>query len=282
MESVKAFISCDMEGLPFTVSNEHGGPGKMLYDETRTIMTECMLSVVEELNAAGVKQIVVADAHGPMVNLLPGRMPKGVSLVRGTPRSHSMVAGASGCDFAIFIGSHAKPDTAMATFDHTISSSALRKVKVNGIEMSEFLLNAAYLGEEGVPVVMVAGDKTLLDDDVSESAPWAVGVQLKESLGRYSAISPSMVEIDEQLKEGTKKALLEFKNHRTKLFRLKTPAQVELMFQSSAFADIAGDLPGAKRLDGSRIRFTSPTIGDVLNTIKLLVFASIGVRSATE
>jgi D-amino peptidase len=279
---MKAFISSDMEGLPYTVSNEHNHPGQKLYDETRTIMTDCVIAVVEELKTAGMKRVVVADSHGPMVNLLPGRMPEGVDIVRGTPRSHSMVAGSAGCDFAIFIGYHAKPDTAMATFDHTISSAVLRKLVINGMEMSEFLLNSAYLGEAGIPVVMVAGDKALLDVDVSVHAPWAARVQLKESLGRYSAVSPSMTEVSDLLKGGTRKAVLAFKKHQVKLFKLKTPAEVELAFQSSAFADVAADLPGAKRVGGSVVKFVTPTIAEGLNTIKLLVFAAAGVKAATD
>jgi D-amino peptidase len=279
---VKAFISSDMEGLPYTVSHEHNYPGQKLYDETRIIMTDCVVAVVEELKAAGVKRVVVADSHGPMVNLLPGRMPEGVDIVRGTPRSHSMVAGSAGCDFAIFIGYHAKPDTPMATYDHTISSAILRKLAVNGTEMSEFLLNSAYLGEMGIPVVMVAGDKALLEGDVSAHAPWAVRIQLKESLGRHAAVSPSMSEVSGLLKDGTKRAVTAFKKHQAKLFNVKTPAEVELTFQSSAYADVAADLPGASRVGGTGVRFVTPTMAEGLNTIKLLVFAAAGVKAATE
>jgi D-amino peptidase len=279
---MKAFISSDMEGLPFTVSNEHMYPGQKLYDETRAIMTDCVLAVVEELKAAGVERIIVADSHGPMVNVLPGRIPEGVELLRGTPRSHSMAAGSGGCDFAIFVGYHAKPDTAMATFDHTINSAVIRKLVIAGIDMSEFLLNSAYLGETGIPVVMVAGDKALLDGDVATHAPWAVRVQLKESLGRYSALSPSMGEVNSLLKAGTRKAVAVYREGHAKLLRIKTPAEVELTFQSSAFADVAADLPGAARVGGTGVRFTIPSMDAGLNTIKLLVFAAAGVKAATE
>jgi D-amino peptidase len=279
---MKAFISSDMEGLPYTVSNEHMYPGQKLYDETRAIMTDCVLSVIEGLKAGGVDKIVVADSHGPMVNVLPGRMPEGVELLRGSPRSHSMVAGSEGCDFAIFVGYHAKPDTPMATFDHTINSAVIRRLTINGTEMSEFLLNSAYLGEVGIPVVMVAGDRALLDGDVSAHAPWAERVQLKQSLGRYSAISPSMVEVSRLLKEGTRRALGTFREGRAKLLRLETPAEVAISFQSSAFADVAADLPGSQRVGGSEVRFTTPSLGTGLNVIKLLVFAASGVKATTE
>jgi len=271
-----------MEGLPFTVSNEHMFPGQKLYDETRTIMTECVLAVVEELRAAGVDRTVVADSHGPMVNILPARMPDGVELLRGTPRSHSMVAGSQGCDLAIFVGYHAKPNTAMATFDHTIHSGVIRRLAIDGTEMSEFLLNAAYLGEIGVPVAMVAGDRALLDGDVSANAPWAVRVQLKESLGRYSAISPSMPEVEARLRAGARDAVAGFEKGGMSPFKLKTPAEVALDFQSSAYADVAADLPGAKRVGGTEVRFGIGSMNEGLNVIKLLVFAASGVKAATE
>jgi D-amino peptidase len=158
----------------------------------------------------------------------------------------------------------------------------LRKLVINRVEMSEFLLNSAYLGEVGIPVAMVAGDKALLEGDVSTHAPWAARVQLKESLGRHSAISPSMTEVSALLRSGTRKAVLAYKKQHVKLFKLKTPAEVEMVFQSSAFADVAADLPGARRVRGSGVRFVTPTIGDGLNTIKLLVFAAAGVKAATD
>ena len=76
--------------------------------------------------------------------------------------------------------------------------------------------------------------------------------------------------------------MLAFKKHQVKLFKLKTPAEVELTFQSSTFADVAADLPGATRVRGSGVRFVTPTIGDGLNTIKLLVFAAAGVKASTD
>src|SRR5271169_4368410 len=105
-----------MEGLPHVVSYEHMTYGRALYDEARRIMTDCVVAVVDELKKSGVTKVIVADSHGPMVSLIPERMPASVSLVRGTPRRCSMVAGSEGCDFGIFIGYHAKAGSARSTF----------------------------------------------------------------------------------------------------------------------------------------------------------------------
>ena len=264
---MKPFISVDMEGLPHIVSEEQMDPGKYLYDEARNIMTDCVLSVVEELfKEPDVTNVVVADGHSQMINLIPSRLPKGVLLVRG---QRSMLAGADGCGFAVFVGYHARPQTAHATFDHT-ESERISRMTINGVEISEFLLNSALLGEMKVPVGMCAGDKALLDDDVSRYAPWVIRVPLKTSLGRYSAISPSMPDIDGMLRGGTKKAVRAFRSGKLKLFSLKSPMNVSIQFQTSAMADVAEHLPGSKRV-GSEIRFMCHRMSEVVDNVDILM-----------
>jgi D-amino peptidase len=276
---MKAFISVDMEGLPHIVSGEHLSLGKKLYDEARSIMTECTLAMVDELHKGGVERVIVADSHGPKVNLIPEKMPIYVSIVRGNPRSISMVAGGKGTDVALFLGYHAKPGTPNSTFDHTIDSAVLRTVKLNGEEASEFYMNAATLGEQGVPVALVAGDKTLLEGDVSRFAPWAVGVPLKDSLGRYAAISPSMEECLENIRSGVQKMLTEFSN-RNKLLRLKTPIELEVHFENTAYAEMASHLPGSERIGGWGVRYTAKTMEEAYRVTQLLTFVAEGVRSS--
>ena len=84
----RAFVSVDMEGLPYITSNEHMSPGKLLYDEARSIMTECVLAMADELHNSGFEIVVVADSHGPKVNLIPEKMPGFVEVVRGNPEVH--------------------------------------------------------------------------------------------------------------------------------------------------------------------------------------------------
>ena len=159
---MQAFVSVDIEGIPHVVSKEHLNPAGKLFAEARELMTDCLLMVLDNLRDLGFGAAIVADSHGPMVNILPEKLPDYVQLVRGSPRALAMVAGAKGCDAAFFVGYHARPGTAKAVFDHIYNWSTLRSVKINGQEASEFLLNGAVLGELGIPVLMVAGDKALL------------------------------------------------------------------------------------------------------------------------
>lgn len=276
---MRAFVSLDLEGLPYVVSRQHLFVKGALYSEARKIATEVVRVVVETLHENGVDEVVVADSHGPMVNLLPEEMPAYVKLVRGFPRPLSMVAGARSSDFAVFLGYHAKAGTGGATFDHTYSGATVDRLEINGVEVSETLLNAYLLGEWGVPVGMVAGDRTLIEDDVKTHLPWAIGVPLKESFGRYSAMSPSMAEIRESLSEGARETLKRLENGELRPLKTETPVDVKLRFLNSAYAETAGLLPFVERLDGKTVRFKAETLEEAYKVFEVIVLASAGVSS---
>ena len=278
---LKAFISVDLEGMPYIVTPSHLGLKGTLYEEARKIATKVTLIVADELHKNGFEEIVVADSHGPMVNLHVEDLPEYMEIVRGFPRPLSMVAGIEGCDAAIFLGYHAKFGTAKSSFDHTYSGGSIRKVEVNGVEVSEFLLNAYVAGELGVPIIMVAGEAQLIRDDVRKFAPWAEAVALKDSLSRVSAKSPSMTKIEKALREAAKRAASNFKPTaaKDKLLIAKKPVNMRVTFLVSHFADVAELLPNAKRADGLTVEYTSKSMVEAYKTFELLVLAASGISA---
>jgi len=279
---MKAFISVDMEGMPYVVIPSHLNLKGTLYSEARKIATRVTLTVAGELNKNGFDEIVVADSHGPMVNLLVDDLPEYVEIVRGYPRPLSMVAGIDGCDAALFLGFHAKFGTMKSTFDHTYSGRAVNRVEVNGVEVSEFLLNAYAAGELNVPVILVAGEAQLLKDDVEKYAPWAENVALKDSLSRVSAKSFSMVKIEKQLKEAVKRAVDNFKRKNVKPLKAKKPVKMGITFLASHFADAAELLPIVKRVDGLKVEYTADSIIEAYKVFELLVLAASGITALLE
>jgi D-amino peptidase len=279
---MKAFISVDMEGMPYVVTAGHLGLKGTLYSEARKIATKVTLTVAEELNKNGFDEIIIADSHGPMVNILVDDLPEYVEIVRGYPRPVSMVAGAEGCDVALFLGYHAKFGTARSTFDHTYSGGSINKVEVNGVEVSEFLLNAYAAGDLKVPVVMVAGEAQLLKDDVKKYAPWAETVALKHSLSRVSAKSFSMVKIEKELKEAVKRATTHFKQNTAKLLIAKKPVKIGITFLVSHFADVAELLPIVKRIDGLKVEYTADNMIEAYKIFELLALAASGVSAVLQ
>jgi len=270
---MKAFISVDLEGLPFIVSREHLGVRGALYNEARKIATRIVLTVAEALHKKGVEEIWVADSHGPMVNIIPEEIPEYVSLLRGFPRPVCMVNGIENSDFVIFLGYHAKAGTARSTFDHTYSSSTIASLEINGIPVSEFLLNTYFAGHFDIPVALVAGSQALIEDDVKKFTPWAETVVLKHSISRYGAWSPSLKVIEKELIDATGKCIQKFNNKILKPLKLKYPVDVTVEFLSSGMADIAELLPGAERLSGRKIKFQAKDIVEAYKTFELLVMA---------
>ena len=276
---MKAFISVDLEGMPYIVIPGHLSLKGTLYDEARRIATKVTLTVAEELHKNGFDEVVIADSHGPMVNLLVDDLPEYVEIVRGYPRPLSMVSGVEGCDVALFLGYHAKFGTAKSTFDHTYSSASINRVEVNGIVVSEFLLNAYVAGESGVPVVMVAGEAQLLEDDVKKYAPWAETVAMKRSLSRVSAKSPSMVRIEKELREAVRRAAANFKQEKAKPLVTKKPVKMRITFLTSHFADIAELLPTVKRIDGLTVEYSAGNMSEAYKIFELLVLAASAMTS---
>jgi D-amino peptidase len=278
---LKAFISVDLEGMPYIVTPSHLGLKGTLYEEARKIATKVTLIVADELHKNGFEEIVVADSHGPMVNIQVEDLPEYMEIVRGFPRPLSMVAGIEGCDAAVFLGYHAKFGTAKSSFDHTYSGGSIRKVEVNGVEVSEFILNAYVAGELGVPIIMVAGEAQLIRDDVRRFAPWVEAVALKDSLSRVSAKSPSMAKIEKALREAAKRAASNFKPTaaKDKLLIAKKPVNMRVTFLVSHFADVAELLPNAKRVDGLTVEYTARSMVEAYKTFELLVLAASGISA---
>jgi len=279
---MKAFISVDLEGMPYIVIPGHLNLKGPLYDEARRVATKVTLTVADELDKNGFDKVIIADSHGPMVNLLIDDLPEYVEIVRGFPRPLSMVSGIEGCKTAMFLGYHAKFGTAKSTFDHTYSGASINRVEVNGVAASEFLLNAYVAGELDVPVSLVAGEAQLLEDDVKKSAPWAETVVLKSSLSRLSAKSASMVSIEKELREAVRKAVVTQKKDKAELLVPKKPVKMAINFLASHFADAAELLPSIKRIDGLRVEYAAKSMADAYKTLELLVLASSGMQALME
>jgi D-amino peptidase len=265
--------------MPYVVIPGHLNLKGALYEEARKTATKITLITAEELHKNGFDEVVVADSHGPMVNLHIDELPEYVEIIRGYPRPLSMVAGVEDCDAALFLGYHAKFGTAKSTFDHTYSGAAINKLEVNGTEVSEFLLNAYAAGEQNVPVILVAGEAQLLKDDVRRYAPWAKTVALKHSLSRMSARSPSMTKIEKELRQAVKNAVIIFKQKKAKHLTTQKPVKMSVTFNATHFADVAELLPSSKRTSGLKVEYTAQNMTEAYKTFELLAIASSGISA---
>lgn len=279
---MKAFVSVDLEGMPYTVIPGHLSLKGTLYEEARRTATKVAFIVADELYKSNFEKVIIADSHGPMVNVLVDDLPEYVEIIRGFPRPLSMVSGVGECDIALFLGYHAKFGTTKSTFDHTYSGGSINKVEVNSIQASEFLMNAYVAGEFQVPVILVAGEAQLLKDDVKHYAPWVEPVTLKNSLSRLSARSPSMKRVEKELRAAVRKATTMFKKEKTKLLTTRKPVKMEVTFLVSHFADAAELLPIVRRIDALKIEYTAKNMIEAYKTFELLTLVASGMSALLQ
>ncbi len=278
---LRAFISVDMEGMPYVVLPEELSHKRTpaLYGEARKVMTRVTKVVAETLHEMGFSEVVVADSHGYMVNLIADELPEYVTIVRGFPRPISMMCGVQGCNVALFLGYHARAGVARATFDHTYSGAHIYSVRINGVEVSEYLLNTYVAGYYGVPVILVAGDERLVNDEVRRYTPWSERIVLKRGLTRWSAQSPAMSRIEQMLREGVKRAVERWRRRLMRVLRPPAPVNLEVVFTSTLYADIAELLPGVQRINGRTVTYRAPNILDAYRVLELMVLACAATRA---
>ena len=272
----RIFISADMEGVAGVVTQEQLGPTGFDYKDAREMMTAEVLAAIAGAREAGATEFVIADSHGNMQNLLLDRLPKDVTVVRGSPRPLSMMQGLDArFEGVVFVGYHAGTTNPEGVRAHTFSSATLADVKLNGTTVNEGVWNAALAGHFGVPVLAVSGDEAA----VKEVAAQVAGVEtavVKWPLAFHAArtLTP------EAAREAIQKAVrlgVERRGER-RPFTVKPPVDVELRFKDYRPAEVLSWMPGIERADAHAVRFRAR---DMVEATRFLAFA-LSYQSSLE
>lgn len=92
--AMKLFLSVDMEGISGIVDTSYINPDSgMNYARGRQFMTEDANAVIEAALEWGATEIVVADSHNTMNNILWESLHPEAKLLAGSPRDYSMMQG---------------------------------------------------------------------------------------------------------------------------------------------------------------------------------------------
>ena len=170
---MKVFISADIEGTAVTATREGCRPGEFEYERSRKEMTAEVVAAAEGARAAGAELVVVKDAHGPGLNILPEELPEYVQLIRSWSGSPEMMVEGldSSFDAAFFVGYHNAAGEGGNALSHTINGGVVHRITVNGQPASEFLIYSWMAAWYGVPSVLLTGDKTLCEVGAAASTP---------------------------------------------------------------------------------------------------------------
>lgn len=253
---MQIYISADMEGTAGVCSWKQCDPSDTHeYPVFRRYMTREVAAAIAGAREAGAQGIVVNDSHWSMHNLLLDELPDNDDLrvISGAPKPWSMMQGLQGATDAIFFtGYHAKAGDC-ATLAHTYSD-AIYAVSVNGTPCSEALLNAALAGSQGVPVVLITGDRTIVEE-TTRAMPWAVGIAVKDAIGFSAVNSLTPTAACEAIRSGAREAMGRIE--RAQPFVFEPPLELTIETAGVEHADFIELMPGFARIGGRAVRFVA-------------------------
>jgi len=262
---MRVFISSDMEGVAGIVHGEHTLREGREHDRARKLMTHEVNAAVEGALEAGATAVLVNDSHGTMRNIIPEELHEAAELITGTPKPLSMMQGIDYTfDAAFFLGYHARRGAYTGVLEHTYHGGVISDVLINGQPMGETGINAAVAGHFNVSVALVTGDRVVTDEAISLLGTVET-VAVKEGVGRFAARCVSPVKARRLIKEGAIRALKRLEEF--KPLRIEPPIKIEVTFIHTGMTEMAELVPGAKRVDGRTVSFSSD---DYLQAFKAL------------
>jgi len=267
---MKIYISADIEGVAGIASWDETDPGKPDYTRYRDQMTAEVLAACEGAIAAGAKEIMVKDAHGPARNIDPAQFPECVSFSRGWSGHPFVMMDELDDSYAsaLMIGYHSRAGSGGSPMAHTMSSSVIGLFRINGAPASEFTINAMTAQYVGVPVVFVSGDE-LLSRDIEVYNEHIATVVTQRGHGNSTvSIHPGLARkrIAEEVKKSLKRDL--------EVCRRPLPDhfQVEIEYKDATKAYRASFYPGAKLVEHRIVSFETDDYFDVLRLINTITF----------
>lgn len=276
---MQLYISCDMEGTAGVCSWMQCDPSnRQEYPIYRRYMSQEVRAAVDGARSAGARDIVINDSHWDMRNLLWDELPADVRVISGGRKPFSMAEGLrAGFGGAFFTGYHGRVGAANGVLAHTYTADSLYNVRINGVLCSEALLNAAMAGTYGIPLLLVSGDRVVVEH-VKEHMPWVEGVIVKEGIGHYAADSITPKAAQAALREGAARAMANAKA--AKPFTFEAPITMEIDTTRVEQADFIELMPGFVRVDGRTLRFVNNDYNEIFRAF-VCAFRLGGAASAT-
>ncbi len=268
-EGPKIYISADMEGLAGAVSAEQLGPAGFEYQAYRRIMTEEVLAAIEGARAAGAGEIVVSDSHGNGQNIIPDMLPDDVILIRSWPRPLMMMEGIDDSfDGVILIGYHAGTTSSVGVRAHTMSSTNLTDIRLNGRSVNEAHINAAIAGHFGVPIIMITGDDVVAAEAVAVLGDIETAV-VKEAISYHAASGITPKAARDLIREKARRAVERIGEFRP--YRLQGSITLEMQFKNWRPGELLAYLPVFERIDAHAVRYVAKDMLEVSRVIEFVL-----------
>ena len=274
---MKIFISADMEGISGVATNVQLSK-ESEYQRFRKLMTKDVNAAVAGAFDGGATEVVVADGHGNMSNILIEELDDRARLISGSNRLMCQLEGLDESYAGIFfVGHHGREGGSWHTvINHTLAGIAVTELKVNGTVVGETELNARVAGHFGVPALLVSGDDAYVAE-VRESLPDVEAAVVKRGVDRYAAELLSPARAHAEIREKARLAVE--KVGQVRPFVVSGAVTFEVEFKNTAQAHMTTTIPLIQQVGPKRITFRCD---DMVTAYKLFWGCLIIAMTATN
>lgn len=259
---LKVFISIDMEGLAGVVTGPDVSTNGPDYAHFRQVMAGEANAAIDGAFRAGATEVLVRDSHGAKQNLLPSDVDPRARLLRGVSAGpKNMMEGIDSTYGAVvFLGYHAKAGTPNAILEHTSTGNVV-DFSINGVSLPEGGYNALIAGLYGVPVVLIAGDRAVVDQIRGLLGP-IDGVAVKDEIENASnGLSPKAAQ--DEIRKTVEQAV----RNRTRAKPWKIPGPYTMVLKVKTERPL---YPGATHVGPGEFTYTSPDLLAVLSAFNAM------------
>ncbi|WP_027480917.1 M55 family metallopeptidase, partial [Deinococcus pimensis] len=222
--------------------------------------------------SGGADEVIVADSHWGMRNLVPDLLPARTRLVSGNERPLGMMQGADeeGVAAVFLTGTHARSGSPRAVLAHTWNGH-VHDLRLDGVSTGEYGLNAWVGAHFGVRAALVTGDDVAVAQVREELGEQVVGVSVKTCHGTYSASHLAPEEAVRRVREGAALAMRNLDSLRP--YRLTSPREVrvEIDLDHVARVDLVASLVReVERTSNRTVAYTAPDAIEGLRVFRLV------------
>jgi D-amino peptidase len=252
--TMKIFISADMEGISGVATNQQLKTNSE-YQRFRKLMTADVNAAIEGAFNGGATEIVVADGHGNMSNILVEELDARARLVSGNNRVMCQLEGLDNTfDAIMFVGHHGREAGSERTvISHTLAGICVNEMKINGKVVGETEMNTLVAGSFHVPAIFISGDDAYVKE-VQETLPDVKAAVTKRAVDRFAAelIHPEAAQ--NEIREKAEEAVKDTKSY--KPLRAEGPVTFDIELKGPQQAMMTTTLPTVTLTGPRSIRFT--------------------------
>jgi len=251
---MKIFISADMEGISGVATNVQLTK-EAEYQRFRKLMTQDVNAAIAGAFEGGATEVVVADGHGNMSNIIIEDLDERARLVSGSNRPMCQLEGLDDSfDGLMFVGHHGREGgSGQTVINHTLAGICISELKVNGVVVGETELNTRVAGDFGVPILFTSGDEAYVAE-VQSTFPDVVGAVVKRGVDRFAAelVHPKVAQA--HIRKQAAKAMQHVKDATP--FKVTGPITFEVEFKGTSQALMTTNIPQVQLVAPKRVQFT--------------------------